>query len=385
MLAHRADPRPGAGEGAQYRAPMEPVRPDLDGASVAGIVPALIGSGASPWFPAPAIGASATVLLVLDGLGWRELERHRAGLVNLAGMEGGPITTVAPSTTSTALTSIVTGRTPIEHGVLGYRVREGAGVLNVLQWRMEDGSRAPDPQDLQRHRPFGGRPVPVVTQASFRRTGFTRAHLDGAPFVGWSTVSVLVEQCRRQVAAGAPLVYAYYPGVDSVAHEFGLHDDRYLAELAFADRIVGWILDALPAEAALLVTADHGQVQVGPEGWVELPEVAALATLQAGDGRFRHLHARPGGAADLLAAAREAAGDRAWVFTRAELIDGGWLGAGRPSPAAGARIGDVVLAARDRWAFVDPALRREADLVSAHGSLTEEEMLVPLLAARGRG
>ena len=67
------------------------------------------------------------------------------------------------------------------------------------------------------------------------------------------------------------------------------------------------------------------------------------------------------------------------------LFRSGWLGAGRPTPAAGARIGDVVLAARDGWAFVDPALRREADLVSAHGSLTEGEMLVPLLAGRGRG
>ena len=300
---------------------MEPVRPDLAGPCITGIVPGLLGSTPPAWFPAPTAGASATVLLVLDGLGWTELERHRAILPNLTAMVGGSITTVVPSTTSTALTSIVTGRAPIEHGVLGYRVREGSGVLNVLQWRMEDGGRAPEPRDLQRHAAFGGRRVPVVTQASFRRTGFTRAHLEGVDFVGWSTVAVLVEQCRGRIAAGAPFVYAYYPGVDSVAHEFGLHDDRYLAELAFTDRLVGWMLDVLPAHAALLVTADHGQAQVGPEGWVELPTVAGLAPLQAGDGRFRHLHARPGGAGDLLLAAREAAGDRAWVLTRRELLD----------------------------------------------------------------
>ena len=364
---------------------MQPVRPDLAGASVAGIVPGLLAPNVPGWFPEPVRGAGTTVLLVLDGLGWIELERHRPALANLASLTGGPITTVVPSTTSTALTSIVTGRAPIDHGVLGYRVREGDGVLNVLQWRMEDGGRAPDPRAFQRHPPFAGRPVPVVTQSSFRRTGFTRAHLEGAPFHGWSTVAVLVEQCRAQAEAGAPLVYAYYPGVDTVAHEFGLDDDRYRAELGFADRLVGWLLDALPAHATLLVTADHGQAQVGPEGWVDLPTVAGLAPIQAGDGRFRHLHARPGGAADLLAAAREEVGERAWVFTRSELIDGGWLGPGRPTPAAGARIGDVVLAARDGWAFVDPALRREADLVSAHGSLTEGEMLVPLLAGRGRG
>lgn len=384
MLAHRRVGRPVRADAAGTVPRMEPIRPDLAGASVVGIVPALLGAGPDSWLPSPVAGARSTVLLVLDGLGWTELERHRGRMVELGALAGGPITTVVPSTTSTALTSIVTGRTPIEHGVLGYRMREGEGVLNVLQWRMEDGSRAPDPRTFQRHPAFGGRPVPVVTQSAYRRTGFTRAHLDGAPFAGWSTVAVLVERCRQLVAEGAPLVYAYYPGVDTVAHEFGLHDDAYLAELAFADRLVGWLLDALPPDVSLLVTADHGQAQVGPEGWVELPELATLAPLQAGDGRFRHLHARRGAAAELLDAARTTVGDRAWVFTRSELIDGGWLGPGRPSPAAGSRIGDVVLAARDGWAFIDPVLRREADLVSAHGSLTEGEMLVPLVAGRGR-
>ena len=110
---------------------MQPVRPDLSGASVAGIVPGLLAPSVPGWFPEPVRGAGTTVLLVLDGLGWTELERHRPALANLASLTGGPITTVVPSTTSTALTSIVTGRAPIDHGVLGYRVREGDGVLNV--------------------------------------------------------------------------------------------------------------------------------------------------------------------------------------------------------------------------------------------------------------
>jgi hypothetical protein len=46
-------------------------------------------------------------------------------------------------------------------------------------------------------------------------------------------------------------------------------------------------------------------------------------------------------------------------------------------------LGDVVLAAREPVAFIDPALPGEANLRSAHGSLTAGEMLVPLLGARG--
>jgi hypothetical protein len=103
----------------------------------------------------------------------------------------------------------------------------------------------------------------------------------------------------------------------------------------------------------------------------------------AGDGRFRYLYARKGAQRDLLAAARELVGSSAWVWSRAELLEEGLLGAGATGSIPG-RLGDVVLAARDAVAFVDPALPNEATLRSGHGSLTPDEMLVPLVAAPGR-
>ena len=74
------------------------------------------------------------VLLVLDGLGWNALQEHARRLPTISGMSGGAITTVVPSTTATALTSICTGLTPAQHGVLGYRMVVGGEVLNVLRW-----------------------------------------------------------------------------------------------------------------------------------------------------------------------------------------------------------------------------------------------------------
>jgi len=82
------------------------VRPDYTGASVSGVVPALLGDRPAPWLPACVAGARATVLLVLDGFGWRAIDAARARLPELGALEGGPITTVVPSTTAAALTSI---------------------------------------------------------------------------------------------------------------------------------------------------------------------------------------------------------------------------------------------------------------------------------------
>jgi hypothetical protein len=359
------------------------VLPALDGASIAGLVPALLGVNDDSWLPAPAREAEAVVLLVLDGLGWNALREHAAAMPRLAAMEGGPITTVTPATTASALTSISTGLPPAQHGILGYRMLVGNVVLNVLRWSVYGGGRAPDPFDVQRHTAFLGRPVPVITKSEFRTTGFTEAHLRGGRFVGWHTTAALVELCVAEVEAGERLVYGYYPGVDSIAHEFGLRGRIWSRELGSADAIVGALLDALPARAALLVTADHGQVHLERDSWIAVPDLVPMTTAMAGDGRFRYLYARKGAARDLLAAARDQLGENAWVFSRAELLDEGLLGTG-PSGSIPGRIGDVVLAARGEVAFVDPAVPNEVKLMSGHGSLGADEMLVPCVAAYGR-
>jgi hypothetical protein len=361
---------------------MEPLEPDYGGASIVGIVGGLVSGNRPAWFPEPARGDGPVVLLTLDGLGWSALEAHRSLLPALSSLTGGPVTTVAPSTTASALTSLATGLPPSEHGVVGYRMRVDGSVLNVLRWHSGDGA-TPDPFVVQRHDAFLGRPVPVVTKSEFRTTRFTEAHLRGTRFVGWSTTSSMVQLCRRLVTEGERLVYAYYPGVDTVAHEFGLHDEFFRAELVAADRLLQELLEALPAHVTVLVTADHGQVHLGHDGWVELHALAPLVDEYAGDGRFRYLYARKGAAADLADAARDELGHQAWVMTRDELLDGGWLGPGPVRPAVRRRVGDVVLAAREPVAFVDPTFPREAGLVAGHGSLTPDEMLVPLLAGNG--
>jgi hypothetical protein len=365
---------------------MDAVKPQYSGPNVTGVVPALLGVRPVEWMPAPVAGARATVLLVLDGLGWEALQAFPAQLPELRSFSGGPVTTVVPSTTPAALTSITTGLPPSRHAITGFRIRHERGVLNAIRWQLADGGRPPPPEHVQKERVFCGRTVPVVTKAMFRTTGFTAAHLRGADFHGWQTTAVLVQEVRELVEGGAPFVYAYYSGVDEVAHAYGLESEYYPAELRATDRLVSDLLDALPDDVAVVVTADHGQVQVGPAGWRTLAPVHDLVEAYAGDGRFRHLHAKPGRAAELHARAEELHGGpagEAWVFRREQLLDEEWLGPD-PVPATYRRVGDVVLAARERVGFVDPTFPYEAQLMSAHGSVTPAEMQVPLVASRGR-
>jgi len=362
----------------------QPTFPQYAAANVRAIVQTLLapnGAASRDWMPAPVRNARQVVLLVLDGLGWEQFIEHRAHMPTLAKFEGGPITTVAPSTTATALTSITTGLTPGEHGLVGYRMEVGGEILNVLRWATPSGDarRKHEPGRLQPFTPFMGQPVPVVTKADFERTAFTEAHLRGGRLVGWRAASSLAITVGELLRAGEPLIYAYYDGIDKIAHERGF-GAYYDAELRSADDIVEQVLGQLVDDAVLLITADHGQVDVGPNDVAISEEVTKLIRTLSGEGRFRWLHARPGAAGDLLAAARAAHGDVAWVMSRQEMIDGGWFGP-VVSPPVAARFGDVALMPYLPISFLDSADSGPYSLVCRHGSLTSAEMLVPMLAS----
>jgi len=369
-----------------------PCLPAYGGACLDGVVPALLASaGRRPeWLPAPAADAAQVAVLVLDGLGWLQLRRRFALAPALAAMAGGPITSVAPTTTATALASISFGAPPARHGVVGYRVRVApAGtpgseeVLNVLRWTTAAGDareRVP-PAGWASGRAFAGRPVPVVTRAGFAGSGFTDAHLPGADLRPYHLPSGIAVEVRRALREGAPLVYAYYDGIDTVAHRHGF-GEHYDAELAAADRLVAELVAGLPGGAALVVTADHGQVDVGARAQALDPAVLGGVRLLSGEGRFCWLHARPGAAADVADAVRAVYGAQAWVRSLDEVEAEGWLGDGL-GPVARDRLGDVAVVAHAPVAFLEPGRAGEVRLVCRHGSLTPEEMLVPLLAACG--
>ena len=364
----------------------EPTLPTYDGACISNVVPALLQPGevAPPWLPAVAHEAERVVLLVIDGLGWNQLLPRTRLAPALGALDGGPITTVAPSTTATALTSITTGLPPGEHGVVGYRIAVHGEVLNILRWNTTagDARQSIPPAKIQGHPCFAGQRPPAVTRAEFATSGFTGAHLDGARFSGYRTMGTLVAEIVRLARAGEPFVYAYYEGLDKVSHEHGL-GPAYDEELVWIDQLVSRLLDQLPAGTVLVVTADHGQVEVG-DNVIALPsDVQSHVQLQSGEGRFRWLHARSGRASALLEAATDLLGEHAWVRSRHAAVEEGWYGPVVTDAAAG-RLGDVLLAAKGTVAFEDPADTGPYVLVGRHGSLTADEMLVPLLAGVAR-
>ena len=358
---------------------LERVLPAYGGRCITAAIPGLLAGVETELISDPVASAPTVVMLVIDGLGWHQLRRNRslAPVLAAANDRTPPITTVAPSTTATALTSLTTGAAPSEHGLVGYRVPTSLGLLNALRWRAGGTDvRASLPADeLQPVVPFCGQPAAVVTRAEFRHSGFTMAHLRGSAFRGWREVNEIAECVFGAVAAGFRLVFAYYDTLDKVAHEFGL-GDHYRAALAEVERLAVELRTGLPGDTPLIVTADHGVVEVLEPLVMIDPEVTDLTTGWSGEARMLWLHARPG-AQRQLAGACERYAALAEIAPVSQVLDECWLG-NHVSKAARGRLGDVALVPRGLQAFTMPDEDQpHHGLIGRHGGLTSEEMMVP--------
>lgn len=356
--------------------------------SLTGVVEQSIAAleGRSDWF-APARSA---VVFVVDGLGAHNLAARR-GHARFLGSTGGRrdvARTVFPSTTAAALTSLLTGTDPGTHGIVGYRARiPGTDVApNQLHGWETDGL---DPRTWQRSEPLferevaSGRPCFVVSRPEYTRTGFTAATLRGAEFVASNDLAERAATAA-DLAARHPgaLVYLYAPELDTAGHRDGTESDRWITALERVDAAAQLLASAADATTGILITADHGMVDVPARRHVLLgdgdPLVDGVALL-GGEPRMLHLYAEPGRADAVATAWRKREHARAWVLTRDEAIAAGLFGT--VADDVRERIGDVVVAARGRYAYYDDREtdKRPQSMVGQHGSLTDEERTVPLL------
>jgi hypothetical protein len=369
---------------------------------LAELVPALLGAvGAAGFADAPRLGLEAArsgCLLLVDGLGDELLTAHPQVAPTLVAHRRRALTTGYPSTTVTSLTSIGTGRAPGEHGLIGYLFEPftgAGGLLNALRWQFQGQDRSLldtiRPEDLQpgptvfERAAAAGVSVTSVSPPQFRESGLTRAGLRGSRYIGAPTWGSLVEAVAAALRTPG-FVYAYVSDLDTTGHVLGPASRGWRAQLALVDRLVATLAEALPPDALLVVTGDHGMVTVGPDDRVSLdaaPELLAGVRVIGGEPRARYVYAQPGAADDVLATWREVLGEHAWVVSAEQAVADGWFG-----PLVGSqvihRLGHVLAAARGTSVLVRPDIEPNLTAMRGqHGSLTAAELHVPLVVVRG--
>ncbi|HEV7812668.1 MAG TPA: alkaline phosphatase family protein [Leifsonia sp.] len=333
------------------------------------------------------------VVVLIDGLGVQALTarsghaRTLAPLVNRASTIGAGF----PTTTAAALATLTTGAAPGEHGLVGYSVLDAANdrVVNQLSgWddRLDPLSWQRVPTVFERATD-DGIPSFVVATERYRSSGFTRAVLRGAEYRAAVSIADRMEAARDILnSTDRAIVYVYVPELDVAGHSHGCESPLWTQRLEEADEAVRMFAATLRRDEGLLVTADHGVLDVPAHAHILFDRIAGLTDgirFVAGEPRCLQLHFEPDVSAATRGATvqswREAEGERSWVLERHEAVEAGWFGA--VDPVVLPRIGDLIVAARKNIAYYDsrPSNQSGRNMIGQHGSLSRAETAIPLL------
>ena len=381
-------------------APAPPV-PLYGTRSLGELVPSLLSALGVAGFTNPlAIEPAARVCLVLvDGLGWELLQANPGSAPFLNSIAREPLTVGFPATTAASLSSLATGVPPGEHGLVGYTMALPGydRAFNTLTWSLYGvGPRVELVEELV---PESFQPLPTLAEraagASMRIyhlgpafhewSGLTRAIGRGERFHAADSLEAVTEGALRLLNAPRTFVFGYHPRLDAAGHVHGVASQAWADELVAVDHAVRLLAEQLPKKTLLVVSGDHGMVDLRPEERLDLadhPDLAAGVRILGGEPRARYVGTVPGATGDVLTAWRSRLGHRMWVWTREEAIATGIFGP-QVTDRARERMGDIVAAAYGRVGVVernvDPA---QARLNGHHGSLTPAEQLVPLVVYR---
>ncbi|MDX1514296.1 MAG: alkaline phosphatase family protein [Gammaproteobacteria bacterium] len=335
------------------------------------------------------------VLVVIDGLGFDYLMRVRPDGA-IASLLRGSLTSVFPSTTTSAVTTFLTADAPRQHALTGWYMwlREAGVVAAPLPFRIRAGGGNLRDLGVLENSVFDRTPVFdqvrrnsfMVQPAHLSSSVYTRANQGRAVLKPYRTLSGFFARVRRLTASKTPsYIYAYWPELDTLGHRHGMESVAAADHLAEIDGQVARLLAKIRGRGAtLLVTADHGFVDTRPDTWVNLedhPELKdMLAVPLCGEPRAAYCYVHHGAAEDFVAYVRERLSTQCELLSADELLEGNYFGLGATHARLKDRIGHYCLIMRGNYAIRDRLAteRRVKVMVGVHGGTTASEMKVPL-------
>jgi hypothetical protein len=351
-------------------------------------------------------GVEKVVLFIIDGLGYNRLISHMNktnGAFNDLANRGvlKAFTSTFPSTTSTALTSIFTGSEPSQHGVVGFNifVPEFGLIFNTLDMQPVIGHSSGI--DLAEFFSRNSLPwLPLLLDSGIKVKTFTRRNLVGSglsrlihrhqELFGYALASDMVVQVRKALEQPGPLfLCVYYAGFDTLEHAYGPNSEETSAELQYLENLLkGQLFERLSAETKqktmLLVTADHGVVETLQTNFLNDPGVTDRFLIPpTGDMRATYFFPKYGQENKLKETLSHVLQGFNIVSSK-DLVDKGAFGAVNSSNRLHTLTGALTALSYSKNIVLYPYRPGERPQIvkGAHGGMTPEEMLVPLLSAK---
>jgi predicted AlkP superfamily pyrophosphatase or phosphodiesterase len=330
---------------------------------------------------------NSSVVVLVDGLGSANL-RYRAGHAPFLAkrlVTDGSIAVGFPSTTVVSLASFSTGVKAGEHGLVGYQIfdREQGRNVNLLTGLANEQEA------------ISYQPVKTVSEAAkeasvdcffigpdeYEGSGFTHATMRGARYVPAKTFEQRVQAAKTILKGNSKsLIYFYVPELDQRAHAYGSKSGEWVEKLEDLDLAMRQLTEYLPNNCGVLLTADHGIVDVSHDRQIYLDEIELPGLISVGgDPRVLFLYFDGDVQESTINLLATFLGKRAYVATKDAIIEAGWYG--ETTDTARGRMPDLFLIANGETALYhrDFAKPKSLKMIGQHGALSDDELLVPLL------
>jgi predicted AlkP superfamily pyrophosphatase or phosphodiesterase len=325
-------------------------------------------------------------VILIDGLGSANLKGAGAHASFLNSKPSISASCFFPATTSTSIVSFATGKPPWETGFIGYQVYDRSAGLkrNLLNgWLSSEDAKTFQPLETVSEKALA-RAIDfhTIAPSAYRESGFTAATMRGSDFHGTKSIEERFVKAKELLCdSKEKVVYLYIPELDQIAHAQGWKSQAWLNQLEEVDALIGRLGNDIGKTNGVIITADHGVIDVPHSSHIYLDEILSHDELLdvGGDTRSLFLYLKNQGAVEKTVIQLEMAlGDSCYVVTPKELKEAGYWQENRDVQL----VPDIVVMARKEVALYHQgfAKKKSLEMIGHHGSISQQEMSVPVIA-----
>jgi predicted AlkP superfamily pyrophosphatase or phosphodiesterase len=359
------------------------------------------------------------VFFLIDGFGYSHYIRYykNYSFFERFAKKGNvyPLTSVFPSTTPAALTTLHTGLTPQEHGLPEWTVyfEEFDSIIETLPFKTWEMTN-PDGllktggsydmlytgptvyEHLQKH----GIKSYMFVFEHYGHSAYSKAVHRGSTVVPFKDGLDLISKLRTYLLSqkGPAYYFVYWGNIDSIAHRFGPESREHEAAIAsFSELMETEFLNSLKKEevedVTLMFSADHGHAGIRGDDIINLnkyPEIddnfmrspQGKRILPTGSPHDVFLFIQPGKVKPVMSFLKDELIGKATILNVQEAVDQELFGINKHTPRFMKRIGNVIILPYDKYHIWYEFLPdKPYGQLGIHGGLSEEEMLIPLAIA----
>ena len=333
--------------------------------------------------------------IVVDGLGMNFLERYGKDsfLLNHTKRQ---LTSVFPSTTSTALTSLMTGLAPLQHGLTGwymyFRELGAAGIPLPFKARFTEKvfqENGVDIKDIFDFKTFFSKinNTTVISPSETINSAFSKFCFGNVNNIGYKTIEECFSMMKKQIEEydEKRLIFTYIAMFDDIAHKKGIYSEQ---SIEFFNKLDKLFIDlskiAKDKDCTMIITADHGLIDTTKETQLNLsdyPKIKECLILPlCGEPRIPYCYVRPQKMEQFIYEIENNFGEFCDRYSLDDILKKSLFGLGDINPKFFDRVGDEILIMKDNFVVFDKVYKEKfKDIVGFHGGLTREEMIVPLV------